>query len=92
MLFKCFSTLRYFVLLFMPSLSLRLLQLSISIGAVDYDDRMVFSLIPSCIVLVFGKINLTWLDLRVASGMVQHRITSCDSFTEHVIFEFLAQR
>ena len=43
----------------LPSLSLRLLQLSIAIGAVDYDDRMVFSLIPSCVLLAFDKINLT---------------------------------
>ena len=43
----------------LPSLSLRLLLLSIAIGAVDLDDRMIFSLIPSSVLLAFGKKNLT---------------------------------
>ena len=43
----------------LPSLSLRLLLLSIAISAVDLDDRMIFSLIPSSVLLAFGKINLT---------------------------------
>ena len=49
----------YYYLL--PSLSLRLLLLSIAIGAIELDSRMVFSLIPSCVLLAFGKINLTCL-------------------------------
>ena len=47
----------YYYLL--PSLSLHLLLLSIAIGAVYLDNRMVFSLIPSCEFFAFGKINLT---------------------------------
>ena len=51
--------LHYYLL---PSLSLRLLQLSnsIAVGAVDLDDCMVFSLTLYSILLAFGKINLTW--------------------------------
>ena len=48
--------LHYYLL---PSLSLRWLLLSIAIGAPDLGDRTVFSLIHSCVVLAFGKINLT---------------------------------
>ena len=58
---KAYPTLCYFVLLFIASLSLSLLLLSIAVGAVDLDDRIVFSLIPSCVLLAFGKINLTGL-------------------------------
>ena len=42
-LFKCLPT--FFVILYhylLPSLSLRLLLLSIALGAVDVDDRIVF--------------------------------------------------
>ena len=44
---------------FSPSLSLRLLLVSIAIDAIDLDNRMVFLLIPSYVLLAFGKANLT---------------------------------
>ena len=47
----------YYYLL--PSSNLRLLLLSIAIGAVDLDVRMVFSLIFSCVLLALVEINLT---------------------------------
>ena len=47
------SILHYYLL----PISLRLLVLSIAIGSAGLDDRMVFSLIPSCVLLAFGKIN-----------------------------------
>ena len=56
-----FSVILYYYLL--PSLNLRLLLLSIAIDTVDLDDCLVFPLIPSCVLLAFGKINLTGLDL-----------------------------